>query len=178
MTDAPTAGTPRRTALAATGAAATALLTGCSRSSGPGAADRAARSRAEAAARAEAALRRRSAALSAALGDRYEEVAVRHPAVRDVLAPLRAEAAQHAAALAGTAPRTPAAAPPSPSPAPVPDDPGRALGELAAEARRVSDAHTAALADAPPELARLLASVAAAGAVHAYLLTRREGGAR
>ncbi|MGW1926601.1 hypothetical protein ACWCQ0_47515 [Streptomyces massasporeus] len=54
---------------------------------------------------------------------------------------------------------------------PVAADPGAALKELAAAERAASDAHTAALVTAPPEYARLLASVAAAGAAHAYLLT-------
>ncbi|MBT2442839.1 hypothetical protein J7E93_22580, partial [Streptomyces sp. ISL-36] len=56
----------------------------------------------------------------------------------------------------------------------VPADPAAALRELTAAVRRTADTHTAALLDAPPEYARLLASVAAATAVHAYLLT--EGG--
>ncbi|MEU5438967.1 hypothetical protein AB0G73_37340 [Streptomyces sp. NPDC020719] len=164
------AGTTRRTALAATGAAAAGLLAACSSdpSDGPAARERAA------AARAEAALRLTTSTASAALRDRYEAVAVRHPVVRPLLAPLHAEATRHVEALSG--PRTTAA--PAPRPA-VPDDPEEALRELATAARQTSDAHTAALADAPPELARLLASVAAAGAVHAYLLTQqREGGAR
>ncbi|MFC8274852.1 hypothetical protein ACFUJR_20415 [Streptomyces sp. NPDC057271] len=67
---------------------------------------------------------------------------------------------------------------PSGSAAPVPPaeaaDPAVALKELAAAARSTADLHAATLLDAPPEYARLLASVAAAGAVHAYLLT--EGG--
>ncbi|MEV4950244.1 hypothetical protein [Streptomyces sp. NPDC053755] len=54
---------------------------------------------------------------------------------------------------------------------PVPADPAAALRELASAVRTTADAHTAALLDAPPEYARLLASVAAAGAAHAYLLT-------
>ncbi|WP_394342159.1 hypothetical protein [Streptomyces spongiicola] len=45
------------------------------------------------------------------------------------------------------------------------------MRELAAAERRTADGHAAALSAAPPEYARLLASVAAAGAVHAYLLT-------
>ncbi|MFE3742972.1 hypothetical protein [Streptomyces sp. NPDC059134] len=53
----------------------------------------------------------------------------------------------------------------------VPADPAAALKELAAAERRTCDAHTAALMEAPPELARLLASLAAASAGHAYLLT-------
>ena len=42
---------------------------------------------------------------------------------------------------------------------------------LAAAERSLSDRRTAALLRAPGELARLLASVAAAGAAHVYLLT-------
>jgi hypothetical protein len=53
----------------------------------------------------------------------------------------------------------------------VPADAGVAVAELAAVVRRTADAHAAALLTAPPEYARLLASVAAAGAAHAYLLT-------
>ncbi|UNO39664.1 hypothetical protein [Streptomyces sp. MST-110588] len=56
----------------------------------------------------------------------------------------------------------------------VPRDERQARAALADAERRTADARTAALADAPAELARLLASVAAAGAAHAYLLT--EGG--
>ncbi|MFJ2560896.1 MULTISPECIES: hypothetical protein [unclassified Streptomyces] len=53
----------------------------------------------------------------------------------------------------------------------VPADPAAALKDLAAAERRTCDAHTATLMEAPPELARLLASLAAASAGHAYLLT-------
>ncbi|MGK5641747.1 hypothetical protein ACSNOK_26005, partial [Streptomyces sp. URMC 126] len=60
--------------------------------------------------------------------------------------------------------------PPPGAPPAVPDDPDEALAALAAAERRTADGRGAALADAPPELARLLASVAAAGAAHAYLL--------
>lgn len=49
-----------------------------------------------------------------------------------------------------------------------------ALAELAAAERTLADRRTKALLDVPGELARLLASVAAAGAVHAYLLTEGE----
>ncbi|MEU9866145.1 hypothetical protein AB0D99_35290 [Streptomyces sp. NPDC047971] len=76
------------------------------------------------------------------------------------------------ATAAGTAPAPGATT--SPGPAPVPADPAAALKDLAAAVRGTADAHTATLLDAPPEYARLLASVAAAGAAHAYLLT--EGG--
>ncbi|MFI6704014.1 hypothetical protein ACIBJC_34630 [Streptomyces sp. NPDC050509] len=53
----------------------------------------------------------------------------------------------------------------------VPADPAAALKDLAATERRTCEAHTATLMEAPPELARLLASLAAASAGHAYLLT-------
>jgi len=46
-----------------------------------------------------------------------------------------------------------------------------ALAELAAAERELADRRTEALLDVPGELARLLASVAAAGAAHVYLLT-------
>ncbi|MEU3349539.1 hypothetical protein ABZ723_32000 [Streptomyces sp. NPDC006700] len=46
-----------------------------------------------------------------------------------------------------------------------------ALAVLAAAERSLSDRRTALLIQVPGELARLLASVAAAGAAHAYLLT-------
>lgn len=77
---------------------------------------------------------------------------------------------------AGTASGADGAASPAPRsaagpfPRGVPAEPGAALGELAALASRTAAAHAAALVGAPPELARLLASVAAAGAAHAYLL--------
>jgi hypothetical protein len=53
----------------------------------------------------------------------------------------------------------------------VSTDPKAAVKELAAAERRRAAAHTEALLSAEPELARLLASVAAAAAAHAYLLT-------
>ncbi|MFI8093513.1 hypothetical protein ACIF9R_35265 [Streptomyces sp. NPDC086080] len=58
-----------------------------------------------------------------------------------------------------------------PSAAAVPAKEKDALAELAAAEREIADARTRALVDAPGELARLLASVAAAGAAHVYLLT-------
>ncbi|WP_067284633.1 hypothetical protein [Streptomyces jeddahensis] len=72
-----------------------------------------------------------------------------------------------------------AAAPPSPSPSgsasdagsDVPADKKDALAFLASAERDLADRRGAALLEVPGELARLLASVAAAGAAHAYLLT-------
>lgn len=46
-----------------------------------------------------------------------------------------------------------------------------ALKDLASAERTLADQRAKALLDVPGELARLLASVAAAGAAHAYLLT-------
>lgn len=47
-----------------------------------------------------------------------------------------------------------------------------ALADLAAAELALVDRRTKALLDVPGELARLLASVAAAGAAHAFLLTK------
>jgi hypothetical protein len=52
----------------------------------------------------------------------------------------------------------------------VPLDERAALAELSAAERALADRRAKALLDVPGELARLLASVAAAGAAHAYLL--------
>ncbi|MEV4685783.1 hypothetical protein [Streptomyces kurssanovii] len=176
-------GTTRRRALSATGAIAAGMLTGCS-SDSPG--TRRPSGRSADPARAQAALRARRAAASTALGDEYDAVIARHPELTERLTPLRAAVSAHAVALAGGRPGQTSAAP-SPSVTPsasvpvmpsataagaVPEDPADALKALAAAERRTSDSHTAALADAEPEFARLLASVAAAGAAHAYLLTK------
>ncbi|MEV6247137.1 hypothetical protein AB0M38_13160 [Streptomyces sp. NPDC051742] len=173
--------TGRRALLTAgVSAAATAVLAGCtSEAPGPrrpGAAEL----EAERVARAEAALRLRSVTASRTLLERYDATLAAHPALAPRLTPLRRSVAAHAKALGegGTTVR-PATATPSKSapsktasaPVPVTGDPLAALKELAAAERTAADAHTAALLTAPPEYARLLASVAAAGAAHAYLLT-------
>jgi hypothetical protein len=59
----------------------------------------------------------------------------------------------------------------SPTASPVPADPRTALTGLAAAERALADQRAKALLEVPGELARLMASVAAAGAAHAYLLT-------
>ncbi|MFC5805736.1 hypothetical protein [Streptomyces formicae] len=171
-------GTTRRRALMVTGAvAAAAALTGCASGDTP------ARPTAPGPVSADTALRRRSTAASAALLARYDAVLIAHPGLAARLAPLRAEVARHVKALApagasgpaGPSPAASAAASPSASavssPAPVPGDARTAVEELAAAEQRAADAHTVALSGARPEYARLLASVAAAGAVHVYLLT-------
>ncbi|GAA2469741.1 lipoprotein [Streptomyces mauvecolor] len=163
--------------LAVTGAAATGLLTGCSGDSsgaGPRASETGAR---EAAARAEAALRSRTSATSRALVTEYDEVLAMHPALRPRLAPLRDQAAQHTTALAPASATTPSPSPSATSSPAAPagvsavaTDADEAVKQLADAERRTSDAQLAALATAPPELARLLASVAASNAGHAFLL--------
>ncbi|MFI8325423.1 hypothetical protein [Streptomyces sp. NPDC085529] len=177
--------TGRRAVLVAGASAAAAALTGCTSDGAgprrPSAAEEAAAREAERVARAEAALRRRAVTASRTLLERYDATLAAHPALHARVHPLRTSAAAHVTALGeGDRPApaspsgTPAAATASGSAAParaVPADPKVALRELAGAARAASDAHTAELLAAPPEYARLLASVAAAGAAHAYLLT-------
>ncbi|MFF8954543.1 hypothetical protein [Streptomyces sp. NPDC014894] len=156
-----------------TGAVAAGALAGCSGgSSGGGAAsEEAARAKSEAALRAELAAR------SGALRDRYDATIARHPLLAGRLAGPRDSAAEHVAALGGGA-RSPSAsagasagATAAPAAVTVPDTEPAALAALADAERRTADGHTAALDTTDPELARLLASMAAAGAAHAYLLT-------
>ncbi|MEU0135471.1 hypothetical protein ABZ172_15810 [Streptomyces sp. NPDC006296] len=162
-------GTTRRAALTATGACALgAVLAGC----GDGPDDRTAPGGADARA---AALRRGTALRAAAARDsasllaRYDGVVAAHPLTEAGLAPLGAAVRAHLGALGGPAEK--ASASPAPAPPAAPDDVRAALKQLAAEERRVADARATALLTADPELARLLASIAAAGAAHAYLLT-------
>ncbi|MFF8230800.1 hypothetical protein [Streptomyces caelestis] len=171
---------PRRRSLLAVGPAAL-VLAGCTAGGedpggpedGPSAAERRARARA--------------ARDSEGLVERYDAVIAAHPGLAERLRPLRAEAVRHAQAFEGgpgrkaspSSPSTPspssASASASPSAAAVPGDDKDALAALAAAERELADRRATALFDAPGELARLLASVAAAGAAHVYLLT--EGGA-
>ncbi|QHC25181.1 hypothetical protein [Streptomyces sp. GS7] len=162
--------TRRRTLLAGAALGGVALLSGCAGGPRPEEED------AEHSAAAER-LRQRSARDSTALLARYDATLAAHPALASHLRPLRAEVALHAEAFrsdratptpsrgAATGPARRAAAPA------VPADERAARTALADAERALADTRTAALADAPPELARLLASVAAAGAAHAYLLT-------
>ncbi|QES56955.1 hypothetical protein DEJ51_24520 [Streptomyces venezuelae] len=166
---------PSRRSLLA-GAAGAALLTGCS----DGRATDAALT-----IPLERRMRETAVRDSARLLERYDATAAAHPALAARLAPLRAAVAAHTAALSLTP-----SAPPSPSPSrsggtgaaapaasggPVPQAPAEALTALADAERSLSESRTIDLAGAPGELARLLASVAACGAVHAYLLTSTPG---
>ncbi|MFF6844097.1 hypothetical protein ACFY8X_35870 [Streptomyces tanashiensis] len=181
--------TGRRALLVAGAAAGATALAGCTSPSGgqvrrPSATER----EAERVARAEAALRLRSVTAARGLLERYDATLAAHPALAPRLTPLRRAVAAHMKALGegGTTvgpataattstPSAPASATPksgaSPTPVRVAAEPRAALKELAAAERTASDGHTAALLTAPPEYARLLASVAASGAAHAYLLT-------
>ncbi|QYA97190.1 hypothetical protein KZO11_28010 [Streptomyces anulatus] len=167
-------GTTRRGALTATGALALgAVLTGCG--GGDEAADggEPAHSGARAAdAKTERTLREKAVRDGALLLARYDLVTEAHPATAAGLAPLRAAVREHGKALAPPrAKGAPKADAPPAAPGPVSADPKAAVKELAADERRRADAYAGALLNAGPELARLLASVAAAAAAHAYLLT-------
>ncbi|MEU3037898.1 hypothetical protein [Streptomyces griseoaurantiacus] len=175
---------PRRRTLFASAAGAV-LLAGCSADPG-GSGGRGA----SAEERARAGAARDSERLVA----RYDAVGAAHPGLVARLRPLRAEAVRHAKAFGGSVPATgspsapdSATSPPSATDAPsgsssgapaargtvpaVPADPVAALAALADAEKTLADRRTAALAGLPGETARLLASVAAAGAAHAYLLT-------
>ncbi|MFI1963542.1 hypothetical protein ACH429_05280 [Streptomyces pathocidini] len=172
-------------------AAGTAATAGCSES----AAERARQAEQSAEARK---LRERSARDSRTLATRYEATAGVHPALTDRLEPLRTEVAAHADALAASSSPSSSGTPGASTSAPPPDDDkppspvfgrraatdaqqvpsgeGEALAALADAERGLAETRTKALLDAPPELARLLASIAAAGAAHAYLLGVAEDG--
>ncbi|MEU6399885.1 hypothetical protein ABZ867_23280 [Streptomyces cinnamoneus] len=168
----------RRSLLAgAAGAAGAALLTGCTD-------DRSAAS--DPAISLERRMREAAVRDSARLLERYDTTAAAHPDLVARLAPLRAAVAAHTAALSpATASGSPSPAPspsggtgaaaPAPSGEPVPAKPAEALTALADAERSLSEARTIDLAGAPGELARMLASVAACGAVHVYLLTSTPG---
>ncbi|MCX5086551.1 hypothetical protein ACWCOW_15435 [Streptomyces sp. NPDC001939] len=157
---------PRRRSLLASVAGA-ALLTGCSDAEDP-ASDGARGARS---ASATQRIKARAARDSGDLLDRYEAALAAHPALAARLGPLRDEVARHAKSFG--APARPAApASPSPSPSASPASEKDTVSALAKAEREIADRRAAALVEAPAELARLLASVAAAGAGHAYLLTK------
>ncbi|MGW2571212.1 hypothetical protein [Streptomyces sp. NPDC001537] len=158
---------PRRRSVLASAAGA-ALLVGCS--------DRESEQSAGGSPSVTEKARARAARDSVGLLGRYDAVIAAHPAVAERLGALRAEVGRHVEAFGGTAaessPTAPALAAPS---AAVPVNQKDALAELAAAERALADRRITALLDVPGEFARLLASVAAAGAAHAYLLTEGAG---
>ncbi|MGW0226064.1 hypothetical protein [Streptomyces tendae] len=178
---------PRRRSLfasAAGAAAGAALLVGCTGGSdsgesgdGPSDAERA---------------RARAARDSAELAARYAAVIAAHPGLAERLGPLRDGVVRHAEAFGGVRASSPAASGPASAASPsvsaraagpggdsgdssdsgvVPADEKGALALLAGAERKLADRRARALLDVPGELARLLASVAAAGAAHVFLLT-------
>ncbi|MER5506877.1 hypothetical protein ABT052_16300 [Streptomyces sp. NPDC002766] len=165
-------GTRRRSLLAS--AAGAALLAGCSSGSGDSRSTGGSPSVAER-------VRARAARDSAGLVERYDAAIAAFPGLAEHLAPLRAEVVRHTEAFGGVRKATGKASPkahPSDSPSDSPSasasppvDEKEALTGLAAAERALADSRTAALLEVPGELARLMASVAAAGAVHAFLLT-------
>ncbi|TRO61363.1 hypothetical protein [Streptomyces sp. IB201691-2A2] len=167
----------RRSLLAGAAGVGAALLAGCSSSDSSSGTTNGSTSAAERA-------RARAAGDSERLAERYEAVLAVHPALAERLSPLRAEVVRHAEAFGGgrkasESAQASASADPSQAPSPgpsaeVPAVEKDALTELAAAERTLADRRTKALLDVPGELARLLASVAAAGAVHAFLLTEGE----
>ncbi|MFK4545826.1 hypothetical protein RKD29_005422 [Streptomyces tendae] len=168
---------PRRRSLLASAAGA-ALLVGCTGGSGSGepGADPSA---------AEAA-RARAARDSEDLAARYAAVIAAHPGLAERLGPLREDVVRHAEAFGGVRAPSPAASGTAPAASPsgsaraagpaddsgaVPADEKGALALLAGAERKLADRRGRALLDVPGELARLLASAAAAGAAHVFLLT-------
>ncbi|MFC4030572.1 hypothetical protein ACFO3J_03700 [Streptomyces polygonati] len=120
----------------------------------------------------------RAARDSAGLLARYDGALAAHPELAGRLAPLRAEVARHVRAFGGRAappatgtpgtPGTPAASPPPRIGA------AATLTALATAERELADRRAKTLLTVPGELARLLASVAAAGAGHVVLLGRQD----
>lgn len=167
---------PRRRSLltGAAGVASAALLAGCTDSA------ESADERPSAARR----VRARAAAESKELLRLYDAVIAAHPSLAGRLGPLRAEVKRHTEAFedhagdrataAPSGPASPSASAPTPTPS-VSQDPGKAVRALADAERELADRRGDALLDAPAEQGRLLASVAAAGAAHAYLLNETEG---
>ncbi|MDF3302646.1 hypothetical protein [Streptomyces tropicalis] len=180
---------PRRRSLLASATGA-ALLTGCSGPGGTGGPSRADRVRARAARDSQDLVERYDAVAAAhpALAERLRPLRAETAAHRDAFGgagtqpagtpgPPRVPAGATAAAASsgpsasasatgtGSAPAGTAAADA------VPADGKDALAGLAAAEWTVANRRSAALLEVPGELARLLASVAAAGAAHAFLLT-------
>ncbi|MFC9000825.1 hypothetical protein ACFT7U_34655 [Streptomyces rochei] len=170
---------PRRRSLLASAAGA-ALLVGCSGGSdsgdpdgGPSATERA---------------RARAARDSEVLAGRYTAVIAAHPGLAERLRPLREDVLRHAEAFGAVRAPSPEASPSVSAraagpqdgsgtvpPSGVPAQEKDALALLADAERELAGRRTGVLAEVPGELARLLASVAAAGAAHVYLLTEGDG---
>ena len=159
---------PRRRTLLASAAGA-ALLVGCTAEPDTTATSAGSPSVAER-------TRARAARDSTELVQRYDAAISAFPVLTDRLSELRAEVVRHAKSFGDGEPTptptpTPTSASASPSASAAPTSERDALAGLAAAERTLVDLRTKALLEVPGELARLLASVAAAGAAHVYLLT-------
>ncbi|MEV6211011.1 ferritin-like domain-containing protein [Kitasatospora sp. NPDC051914] len=125
-------------------------------------------------------LRRRAVAATDALLASYDAVLAGPGTDRaDTLHDLRADVEEHRAALAaglpsavpsGSAPASGSATPSGPAAVPAAASVAASVAELAAAERRTAAARLADLEAASPDLARLLAAVAASGALHARAL--------
>jgi hypothetical protein len=158
----PTAPTRRGMLRSCAALTAAGALAACSDEAAPGRADPL-----------ESRLRGRAAEDTATLIAAYDATLKAHPGLAGELRPLRADLTLHLKAFGGrpASPSSPASSSaPSRAPAEVPADPAAAKRALARAEQRGVDARDADLLDAPPELARLLASVAASGAGHVLLL--------
>ncbi|WP_367320496.1 hypothetical protein [Streptomyces sp. HUAS ZL42] len=162
---------PRRRSLLASAAGAV-LLVGCSSGAGETGDGETEESTSGSPSVTERA-RARAARDSSALVERYDAVLAAHPTLAKRLGPLRAEVVRHAEAFGGVrqSSTTPAPTVSTASPDAVPVSEADVLAGLAAAERALAERRTVELLAVPGELARLLASVAAAGAAHAYLLT-------
>ncbi|MFF1922196.1 hypothetical protein ACFVW8_16715 [Streptomyces sp. NPDC058221] len=164
-------GTTRRGALTATGAIALgAVLTGCGSDADDGGGTRKGSGQtdaltASAGSSAATALRTGALRTSGALLVQYEHALAAHPSTAAGLTPLRDAVLAHTKSLGPGNGKHPGPV------RPAGESAAAALRALAASERRTADAHTAALLKAPGELARLLASIAAAASAHSYLLT-------
>jgi hypothetical protein len=129
-------------------------------------------------------LARRVTAEINGLANVYARTITAHPNLRPALTPLAAEHVAHSAALVALLPAptstptltsSPSATTSSPSAAPpatIPPTPGAAREALAMAERAAAARRRHQAAAAGPELARLLASIAACEAVHATLVTQ------
>jgi len=124
-------------------------------------------------------LRRAAVQRERELLEQYDAVLGALPALAARLAPVRAEHAVHLGALlpdepvvgpsASASPSTPSSPPPSASP-PAAPDPASALAGLSAAEAAAGAAHSGAALQAAPELAGLLACLAASEASHRVVL--------
>ncbi|NGO80511.1 hypothetical protein G6045_33370 [Streptomyces sp. YC504] len=157
---------PRRRSLltGAVTAAGAALLAACS-DDGSDTGSSGAAGRRPSAAQVRATIAKDSSGLLA----EYDAAIAAHPALADRLGPLRDNVLAHGKALGGAPKASPSPARSAPVQAPLGEK--VTLRRLADAERALADSRRGVLADLTGEDARLLASIAAAGDVHAYLLS-------